>query len=744
MIDSVCRRARLAVLGRGSLYEKRYGALGVRPVGPRPAAVGLSQRAALIRHVPAAVWMVLVFVVLTLAVTYPLGLEAWDHVPLNPGDPYHLAWILAWDIHALTTNPARFYDGNLLFPLERTLAFSEHLLGVVPIFAVPYAVTGNSIFALNVTILVSFVLSGVAMFLFVRECTGHAGAALIAGTVFAFAPVRLSHVGHAQLLQLYWIVFALFFLERHFHTGRRRDLVAFAASCAMQVLSSVYLGFLAAVAAGVYVGVRLATDRTLRTARVMARLAIAVAAVVAPLLVLHLPYFEVRRAWGRPWPSELLTGYSASPLDYLDAGLFRAWLGPLGSRVEAHEKVVGFGAVLLTLLFAAIVLPRRHVGPSPRGEGGLWAILGVGLVLSLGPLLIWHDRSTNIALPYRWLHDRIPGFASMRVPARFGLVVSMAAAALSGLAWHRLATRASWPASARGIGAAAALVAAAFLVETWPGPMPVVPVDVGDRIPPVYRWLATSPRRGAVAEVPRGVWEDYRYDYLSTTHWRPLVNGISSFMPPSHAQIGGYVDALPASPAVAVLSGLGVEEVVVHRASLDAGQLARWTPDAVAAAGLEEVARFGEDIVYRLPPPPTPGGIALDARLDIDPSGWLLATLTVSGEGPGPWFHPRPVGRSRVVGRWTCGGQGPAETDVGAVLLPLVVEAGRIERYVVRVRPRRGGGDCTLTMVLPRLGVAAPTVVVPAAARRLRAAAEGLRPARRARVEWPAARALTV
>jgi hypothetical protein len=45
------------------------------------------------------------FFSMTTLKTYPLILHLSTHIPDNPGDPLLNVWIMAWDFHALTTNP---------------------------------------------------------------------------------------------------------------------------------------------------------------------------------------------------------------------------------------------------------------------------------------------------------------------------------------------------------------------------------------------------------------------------------------------------------------------------------------------------------------------------------------------------------------------------------------------------------------------------------------------------------------
>src|SRR2546429_7910822 len=66
------------------------------------------------------------------------------------GDPPSQAWILAWDVHALTTNPAHLYDANIFYPFHDVLAYQDTLLGLLPLAAPVLLLSGNAVLTYNV------------------------------------------------------------------------------------------------------------------------------------------------------------------------------------------------------------------------------------------------------------------------------------------------------------------------------------------------------------------------------------------------------------------------------------------------------------------------------------------------------------------------------------------------------------------------------------------------------------------
>ena len=131
------------------------------------------------------------YVTLAVIKTIPLSRHFTTHLPSDLGDPLLTTWIMAWGTHALAHHPFSLFDANIVYPLDRTLAFSDHLLGVLPLFAPVYSATGNPIAAANTVFLLSFALSALAAFCLVYMLTSAPWPSFLAGLLFGFAPISL-------------------------------------------------------------------------------------------------------------------------------------------------------------------------------------------------------------------------------------------------------------------------------------------------------------------------------------------------------------------------------------------------------------------------------------------------------------------------------------------------------------------------------------------------------------------------
>ena len=250
---------------------------------------------------PRAAQAFLAYLLLTIAATWPLTRGLSRDVPWDLGDPLLVMWILAWDCEQLlrllggdVSRIAGFFDANIFHPAPLTLAYSEHLIAQAVQILPVYALTGNPILAYNILFLSTWVLSGFGMYLLVRELTGSAVAAFVAGLMFAFAPYRVPQSGHLHVLSSQWMPFVLFGLRRYFNSRRRLPLVGAALALVLQCLSSGYYLLFFSPMAAAFALWEIGSRRLWRDVRVWRDLSLAgvcVAVLVVPFL---LPYAAMR------------------------------------------------------------------------------------------------------------------------------------------------------------------------------------------------------------------------------------------------------------------------------------------------------------------------------------------------------------------------------------------------------------------------------------------------------------------
>ncbi len=491
-----------------------------------------------------------------------------------------ITWILSWDCHALWTAPWRLFDANIFHPAPQTLAGSEHMLGHLPLFAPVYALSGDPALAIQFTRLASVTLCGVAMYALLRHWGVGILAAMFAGFVYGYCPTRYLTIHALQLVAVPYLPLALIYLDRTLDRGRLRDALPFAALLLLQMLCSFYLAYLSAATIGVYGLVALwYRQRTGQPVKWAAGL-IALGAVFVLMGLLSLPYLSLAGSGAIPTHSEaVLTAFSARPLATY-------WTRPGAGGAKIGSGYLGIVPTLLGCLALAVALRRRTNLSLP-----VFVSMGVCVamyILALGPTLVVGDVS--IPLPYRLANSVVPGFSAMRVPLRFTFGFVLGVAALAGIGMQ-----AALDALPSRRGRHFALLLAVLVTSVDFGHLAYVPrirkVVAADAIPAVYRELERADS-GPLLEIPialqgdpdtRGADREARYMYMSTFHWRPLLNGYTGYPPRSAAVIKRIAQMLPGDQPLRLLQRMtGLKYVIVHFPELRPAERERWRePDGL-------------------------------------------------------------------------------------------------------------------------------------------------------------------
>jgi hypothetical protein len=153
-------------------------------------------------------------------------------------------------------------------------------------------------------------------------------------------------------------------------------------------------------------------------------------------------------------------------------------------------------------------------------------------VLSFGPQPSFRGTPFWYRAPYAWLLE-LPGFSSVRAPARFAMLAELCLAAAAALALIKIRDR--FP--RRAAVAIVVVAIAGAIADGWIRALPLA------GLPQRFASLESS-GEGAVAEVPidemiPGIAALYRSIY----HRRPTVNGYSGFVPAHYEVLREAIEA---------------------------------------------------------------------------------------------------------------------------------------------------------------------------------------------------------
>jgi hypothetical protein len=573
--------------------------------------------------------LVLAYALLTVLFTWPIATRLTDHIP-DYGDPVDSAWRLGWGQEQLLRDPLAIFDANIFYPYARSYLFDELILGIALITLPLRLVTDNPILIYNLAVLSSFVLSALAMYALARRLRCPPVAAFAAGLIYAFAPLHMAHLTHLGLLSGQYFPLAILLLDRIFDPdpaattpARWRDAVLLALVLALQALSAQYYAFYLIFVVGGFVGLRVvqgAARRRLPPPAAWARLAVAGALAGLAVVPFFLGYRQVQGDYTVERSIAQNAYYSANLASFFTAdgqnllwGTLTAPLRAFGRYTFERNMFPGLLALGLALV-GALTSWRRPLAQYLIGLG-----LGAA-ILALGPnLYLTADNKSLVfdRMPYGFLYYRLPGFDSMRVPARIGILYALSVAGLAalGLTWL-LGRAAAWrpalaPQTRRRLAAGlAALVIAGIGVESLNRPFRPVPLATREAAPPVYRWLAAQPSAPMI-EVPfvipdhpdrHGMLGDL-YQFYSLYHGQPVVNGSANVVPKGYKALYYELREGVTPRAVTILQGLGVAHLVVHYDELDGAAAGRTRALLDGGTpGISVAASFGGDVVYRLAP----------------------------------------------------------------------------------------------------------------------------------------------
>lgn len=538
-------------------------------------------------------WVLLYFTALTILMTWPLVLRMKGEIVGQIGDNIYFIWMIGWikkALFELGVNPFNVWFLN--YPQGWSMAYTE-ITPVMLLIALPFSFIGGATFAYNAAMLLTFILSGLGMFLWMRALTRNCAAALVAGTIYAFLPYHFAHflIGHLNLSGIQWFPFYFWGL---FEILQKQDKAKGGKGWwKPSVLAGVMLGligwtsqyylYMAVLVTGWLVLLYLVVFERFRWREwgFWRQLLLMGLAALPLIAVAVAPYVMLFRQGGLPDRNiSLVRMYSASPTDFLlpstDHFLWGKWVGKHFNRQMWVEGTLYIGAVSLVLAMLAW-FKRRQIENRQFLALCIWGAV-FALVLAMGIDLHWNGQPVEIPLPAVLsnalgrdavpiplpgyiLFYVFPFFAKLRALMRFGVFVLLffCAAAGLGAAWLLKKVR-------PGLRTALTVILLGLVfLDFYPGEY-----QEFARIQPrsLDYWLAQQPGQGAVIQFPFEKSEDQEHTYYTLTHGKPFVGGFfNAFPPEQYARLRPLMENFPDERSVSLLSELGVQYVLVDKNS---------------------------------------------------------------------------------------------------------------------------------------------------------------------------------
>ncbi len=582
---------------------------------------------------------------------------------------------LVYAARTLSTRPLEFFDGAMCHPSADSVTFGEHMLGEGLQGLPVYLFSGDPVITYNFVGAFKPWIAALSMYALALYWTGNSAAAMIAGLLFGFHPMRLLDLQHPSVRANEWMPLVLLLLDLVFTRRQWRYAVMLAAVGSAQCLESMYVLLHYALIVGIY-GTYLCFKHWRTLPKILPQLLLATLPIAGTAWAALGPYLGTREAWGilegrRAWafPTQVFLGHGLYPGNSLlllaAIGLLDRFLGKPRRRV--HDPRLALALAAFAVTWFVLPLPTSWAGfnvPSLRSLAqswvpGLGAIRApnnvfVGIIVPLALLAAYGARALAdaVASPERG--------ASWRRASAFAIIALVCAAEIMTPAW------ADW---------------------TFGQPIPSAPFPM--RPPEADLVAVRDLPPGPVLDLPGNysfLWAGHlsRYVLLGAYHQQRVSSCKSSFLTPVQHEVNAIARRLPDPDAARELWALGFRNVIFHvqnisgeRRRADAILEALREPDGphlipIAAGETVRVARLVAD-----------GPITTDVRsLSIASRGRLPSILGEKGlrfgvkAGAATFRHADPIEPTTFRVTWKRGRKVAHEESVRG-LLPLALAAER-------------------------------------------------------------------
>lgn len=503
----------------------------------------------LIEHRFKFLYVLLLYIAISILFTYPLILNLTEAIPGWEGDGFLYLWNIYsfWDRVFKFQNP--FFTVNVFYPLGANLAL--HTYGVLPsLFGIFFL--NNLVLYMNILVILSLAISAFACFLLVKDLTRDLTISVISGLIYGFSPIMVSYI----LSQHYYFAMAapylplgLLMLFKFFETARTKYLafiilffwLSFFTDYYMTILyililTTVSLIFLILY----YFNDKNKFPEIFRYLRIFNCILIFISTVALPLIlffVLVFPMDEFKdkafssNNWYPFYCSANLANFiipsDVNPILKKISESMRSSLG-LDRNYDTPSYFLGWGLLILAMISFIRNFKNRYV-LSVGVFGVVIFLLSVGPFIRFGKTELISQKLTA----FYWF-SKFPFLGLIDCPQRFPVAIQLSIAVLIGLLICSIVIR-----RYKVIVIALTLFLFIFEFLSWN-------IDISNvQIPLIYRQLGTEKDNYTVLEIPSGISESkggfgndgfIRYLHTKQLFWQTVHK---------KPRVGGYLSRVP-------------------------------------------------------------------------------------------------------------------------------------------------------------------------------------------------------
>ncbi|MEV4345207.1 hypothetical protein AB0J83_12090 [Actinoplanes sp. NPDC049596] len=548
--------------------------------GEQAAGENDQEPAAVKRRRPRLEWVLVALggLALAAALTWPTLRDPRHTVPGDIGDPALFAWQIAWGGHALLTDPWHLWDSNTFFPDNYSLAFTDTVLGYAPLGMIGSGME-DAVLRYNILYVLLHALAFAGAYALTRQLGAHPLGALVAGVAWAYAPWRLAHAGHLNVISTGGIALSLAMIARghgwSLRNGHRPErhnpwwALAGWLVAAWQITLGLAIGLAFAyvmVAVCLVVAAcfgwawwrrgRPPYGRKLLAADLIGGVCFGAVTVYMGLAYSRVVELHPQADRGLNWTemySPPWRGFFVAPESSWLWGARHA--GARADLLWPPEMTLLAGVALIALATVGVFVSVFRI----RHRVLLTLGVVVAVLLALGATLPGHGDPG-----YLTLSKHLPGWAALRTPGRLTLWSSLLLAILAAGAVSafvaQVRTAAPWRSGVLARGKFVALRLALLI------PLAMVVVEGVNKTPhpEVLRYpAAMAAAREPILVLPSGGSLEMSIMLWTTNGFPRVPNGVVTFTPANQERIRSISMSFPDSASIAALRAAGIKSVVV-------------------------------------------------------------------------------------------------------------------------------------------------------------------------------------
>lgn len=467
--------------------------------------------------------------ILTILHTWPAVLSFNSKIIGEQSDGLRTIWE-AWFFNKSISEGTSIYSTKqVAYPFEYEI-FNAPVCIMCNILSILIAPLFNYIFAYNAIIFLSFILSGVGMFLFVRYLTKNDYASIIASIIFNFSAPHLKHARiHLGISNIQWFPFFALYLEKLIREPNYKNGFLASLFLLFNFLTYPHYGMYA----GFYMGLRLVYElisKSYKEGRVVLKkkaiyswfVFLVFSGITIPLFMS--PFFNYSES--RKWAEANVNYYSIRLINYfIPTALHSIWgkfFEKTGLTVNDYgvetAPYLGIINIVLMLIFIFNIIKKRTI----KSFTVFFYLSGLFfMILSFGNEI----RFFNLIIPSlgKLFYLFLPFYSASRTPERFKFMVSLCFCVASGLVLNDIFEKYK---KKRNL-ILTILVLISF-IDSMMIPFPMVNTD----IPNYYNVIKNDTDKFAILDIPSfqtGVGLNALYMYYQTLHNKPIMAAYAAY-----------------------------------------------------------------------------------------------------------------------------------------------------------------------------------------------------------------------